>query len=185
MCKASLRMAPVLALVALSGWRQHSQNDPTEGEARVDSARVTKASTDEFLIRHGSRYPSLIPARAHQTPTLSWGEPPPGRRASRWSRRSRRAERHVRHWGVNDILRPRLDRRRRTDGNRGVERFRQARLRRALPGQGARSHRVIIQAVRAERRAARSRARIGNSGRREWSPATQSARRTGRHLRAP
>ena len=106
MCKASLRMAPVLALVALSscGASTH-KNDPTEGGARVDSATVTKLQLMSSAFGDGQPIPVRYTCDgADQTPPLSWGEPPPGTKNFALVVDDPDAPNGTfRHWGVYDI----------------------------------------------------------------------------------
>ena len=106
MCKASLSMAPVLALVALSscGASTH-KNNPTEGGARVDSATVTKLQLMSSAFGDGQPIPVRYTCDgADQTPTLSWGEPPPGTKSFALVVDDPDAPNGTfRHWGVYDI----------------------------------------------------------------------------------
>ena len=106
MCKASLSMAPVLALVALSscGASTH-KNDSTEGGARVDSATVTKLQLMSSAFGDGQPIPVRYTCDgADQTPTLSWGEPPPGTKSFALVVDDPDAPSGTfRHWGVYDI----------------------------------------------------------------------------------
>src|SRR4029079_19064182 len=106
MCKAWLRIAPVLALVALSSCGATSQkSNQTDGEAPVDSATATKLQLTSTAF--GNRQP--IPVQytcdgTGQAPAFRWGEPPSGTKSFALVVDDPDAPSGTfRHWGVFDI----------------------------------------------------------------------------------
>jgi len=106
MFKASLRIAPALALVALSSCGASTQkNNRTEGEPSVDSATVTKLQLTSSAFGDGQPIPVRYTCDGDdQAPALSWGEPPQGTKSFALVIDDPDAPSGTfRHWGVFDI----------------------------------------------------------------------------------
>jgi len=106
MCKAWLRIAPVLALVALSSCGATSQkSNQTDGEAPVDSATATKLQLTSTAFGNGQPIPVQYTCDGTgQAPALSWGEPPPGTKSFALVVDDPDAPSGTfRHWGVYDM----------------------------------------------------------------------------------
>ena len=101
-----LSIAPALALVALASCGAGDRsNHEANGEGTVDNATLTKLQLTSDAFQDGQPIPSQYTCDgADQTPTLRWGEPPPGTKSFALVIDDPDAPSGTfRHWGVFDI----------------------------------------------------------------------------------
>lgn len=104
--RISLRIAPVLALVALASCgASHRANNQTTGEGAVENATLTKLQLTSDAFGDGQPIPVQYTCDgADQTPALHWSDPPAGTRSFALVIDDPDAPSGTfRHWGVFDI----------------------------------------------------------------------------------
>lgn len=104
--RVSLRIAPVLALVALASCgASHRANNQTTGEGAVENATLTKLQLTSDAFKDRQPIPVQYTCDgADQTPALHWSDPPAGTRSFALVIDDPDAPSGTfRHWGVFDI----------------------------------------------------------------------------------
>ena len=104
----SLRVASVAALVALAscGASNGSANQTQGGGGAVENATLSKLQLNSDAFQNGQPIPTQFTCDGdNQTPTLHWGDPPPGTKSFALVIDDPDAPSGTfRHWGVFDIL---------------------------------------------------------------------------------
>jgi Raf kinase inhibitor-like YbhB/YbcL family protein len=104
--QASFGLAPALALVALASCGANGgTNNQANGERPVESATLATLGMTSDAFRNGQPIPAKYTCDgANQTPTLHWGDPPPGTKSFALVVDDPDAPHGTfRHWGVYDI----------------------------------------------------------------------------------